>query len=336
MEHTLTTNKKIAIIGGGPVGLTTARLLQMKGVDVTVYERDKDSTARVSGGTLDLHKSTGQKALEKAGLLDEFYKNSRPTGQKIGDKQGNIVADMKPDKTKPEIDRPVLRNILLNSLSENTVIWDRQVVTIDKRGDVFELEFQNGDKVESDVVIVADGGRSKVRKYITETLPEETGTYVIQGEIADFKTACPVLHKTMVDSNLAIVEDKKSLFFQTRGDGSVCFYVSFRKTEQWLIDTQLDVNDISSINQFLRKLFNDWSAIYVELFEASSDYIGFPLRVFHANEIRKSHENITVVGDAAHVMPPFGGKYGACRCTDAHGKSSQHKLFDHTGRHRKL
>ena len=30
-------NKKIAIVGGGPGGLTLARLLQKNGADVTVY-----------------------------------------------------------------------------------------------------------------------------------------------------------------------------------------------------------------------------------------------------------------------------------------------------------
>ena len=33
-------NKTIAIVGGGPGGLTLARLLQMNGADVKVYERD--------------------------------------------------------------------------------------------------------------------------------------------------------------------------------------------------------------------------------------------------------------------------------------------------------
>lgn len=40
-------NKKIAIVGGGPGGLTLARLLQLKGVNVTVYERDKNRNARL-------------------------------------------------------------------------------------------------------------------------------------------------------------------------------------------------------------------------------------------------------------------------------------------------
>jgi len=47
--------KKIAIIGGGPGGLTLARLLQLKGLNVSVYERDINNEARIQGGALDLH-----------------------------------------------------------------------------------------------------------------------------------------------------------------------------------------------------------------------------------------------------------------------------------------
>ena len=38
----LLNNKKVAIIGGGPVGLTMANLLQQNGIDITVYERDEE------------------------------------------------------------------------------------------------------------------------------------------------------------------------------------------------------------------------------------------------------------------------------------------------------
>jgi tetracycline resistance monooxygenase len=34
----LLSNKKVAIIGGGPVGLTMAKLLQQNNIDITVYE----------------------------------------------------------------------------------------------------------------------------------------------------------------------------------------------------------------------------------------------------------------------------------------------------------
>ena len=69
----LLKNKKIAIIGAGPAGLTIAKLLQQKGVNVTVYERDKDAKIRIWGGTLDLHKDSGQDAMKSAGLLEDYY-----------------------------------------------------------------------------------------------------------------------------------------------------------------------------------------------------------------------------------------------------------------------
>jgi 2-polyprenyl-6-methoxyphenol hydroxylase-like FAD-dependent oxidoreductase len=46
-------NKKVAIVGGGMGGLTLARLLQMKNVEVKVYERDLNADVRVQGSTQD-------------------------------------------------------------------------------------------------------------------------------------------------------------------------------------------------------------------------------------------------------------------------------------------
>src|ERR1700744_1990767 len=70
-------NKKVAIVGGGPGGLTLARLLQLKGATVNVYERDADQYARVQGSPLDMHEGTGMAALQKAGLVEAFRQNFR-------------------------------------------------------------------------------------------------------------------------------------------------------------------------------------------------------------------------------------------------------------------
>ena len=78
----LLKNKKVAIVGGGPGGLTLARLLQRKGVDVKVYERDDSRNVRLQGATLDLHFESGLRALEEAGLIDEFKANYRPDNDK--------------------------------------------------------------------------------------------------------------------------------------------------------------------------------------------------------------------------------------------------------------
>src|ERR1700685_3645805 len=73
----LIQNKQIAIVGGGPGGLTLARLLQLKGANVKVYERDLNKNARVQGSPLDMHEGSGWAALRKANLTDEFKKNVR-------------------------------------------------------------------------------------------------------------------------------------------------------------------------------------------------------------------------------------------------------------------
>lgn len=118
----LLENKKVAVIGGGPVGLIFAKLLQQANVNVNVYERDKDEFSRIKGGTLDIHNDYGQIALEKAGLLAEFYKYSRPTGERATDINGNILNETFPDKEhlydRPEIDRNDLRKMFLKLTTE--------------------------------------------------------------------------------------------------------------------------------------------------------------------------------------------------------------------------
>jgi len=73
----LLQDKQIAIIGGGPGGLTLARLLQLKGSNVKVYERDLNKDARVQASPLDMHEESGVAALRKAGLIKYLKKNVR-------------------------------------------------------------------------------------------------------------------------------------------------------------------------------------------------------------------------------------------------------------------
>jgi 2-polyprenyl-6-methoxyphenol hydroxylase-like FAD-dependent oxidoreductase len=130
-------NNKIAIVGGGPGGLTLARLLQLAGAQVKVYERDHDRNVRVQGATLDLHEESGLAALRAGGLLEEFKKNFRPGADKIVivNEQAKIFYSEHEEEVgdkddfgspyfRPEIDRGPLRNILLDSLQPDTVTWD--------------------------------------------------------------------------------------------------------------------------------------------------------------------------------------------------------------------
>ncbi len=74
-------NPSIAIIGAGPGGLTAAVILHKAGWDVRVFEADASEHTRSPGGTLDLHEESGQVALERAGLLQEFRSIARHEDQ---------------------------------------------------------------------------------------------------------------------------------------------------------------------------------------------------------------------------------------------------------------
>ncbi|PTU22039.1 hypothetical protein P175DRAFT_0531585 [Aspergillus ochraceoroseus IBT 24754] len=60
----------IAIIGGGPCGLTFARLLERAGFDYIVFDRDAspEQTPQSQGGTLDLTSDGGTSGASSCGL----------------------------------------------------------------------------------------------------------------------------------------------------------------------------------------------------------------------------------------------------------------------------
>ena len=173
----LIKNKKIAIAGGGPGGLTLARLLQMSGATVNVYERDINKDARAKGATLDLHEESGLKALQEAGLMPAFKANYRPGAEQlhIMDKNARILfkdqPKMEEDISRPEIDRGPLQQILLDSLQPGTVLWDSNVEMLVPETGSWKMIFKNGTTALADIVIAADGANSKLRPYITPIKP---------------------------------------------------------------------------------------------------------------------------------------------------------------------
>lgn len=72
----------IGIVGGGVGGLTLARVLQVHGLNATIYELEELGFGRDQGGTLDLHEETGQYGMKEAGLLEKFLELARPEGRR--------------------------------------------------------------------------------------------------------------------------------------------------------------------------------------------------------------------------------------------------------------
>lgn len=310
----LLQNIKVAITGAGPVGLTIAKLLQQKGVNINVYERDKDDQTRIWGGTLDLHQHSGQKAMKEAGLLESYFAIAKPMGRIIVDNQAKVLfrKDSKPEERydNPEINRNDLRKLLLDSLTSETVVWDRKFTGLEAQNGKWLLHFENGITETADFVIGANGGMSQARKYITDSVPEYTGTYIIQGEVLQPEIQCPDFFALCENKILMTTSKGINLVANPDNNGALTYNVTFRRPEEWVLQNQLDFKNTNTITAFLSDLFSDWHECYKELFRSTSFFTGLPTRKISLENSWKNNRSlpITLIGDAAHVMPPFAGE----------------------------
>lgn len=314
----LLQHKQVAIIGGGPGGLTLARLLQQQGVDAKVYERDATPQARPQGSPLDLHHDTGLKALAAAGLLEEFKQRYRPGADKMrivnsqlevlsDDHTNPVKLDFGDEHFRPEIDRGPLRELLMASLQEGSVVWNARFIDMQPAGAGWEIQFENGSRVYADVVVAADGANSKVRRYLTAAQPIYAGMTFLEGNIPQAQQQVPALWALVQGGSLFALQGGQLISFLAKGDGSLIFWIWLQKPEDWLTTSGIDFTSRAAVAAWFQQEFSTWSPQWQELF-ASDALTMVPRRAYYfpQGEPWPSQPNLTLLGDAAHRMPPNG------------------------------
>ncbi|GGX65773.1 monooxygenase [Streptomyces anandii JCM 4720] len=302
--------QRIAVIGGGPAGLTFARVLHRHGCPVAVLERDPAPDARPPGGTLDMHEGLGQLALDKAGLLAEFRTLSRPEGQamRILDTDGTVLRDWPPrpdDRANPEIDRGQLRDLLLGPLD---VQWGRDATRVvpgtDRDRDGVTVCFADGRQETFDLVVGADGAWSRTRPAVSPATPRYTGVTSVETSLDDVDTHHPGLARLIGEGSMAVYGVNRALVAQRNSGGHVKVNAQFRAPLDW--HTDLDLTDAEAVRASLLALFDGWAAPLLDLLRHGTAFVHRPLHVLPVSHTWTHLPGVTLLGDAAHLMPPLG------------------------------
>ncbi|WP_353065115.1 NAD(P)/FAD-dependent oxidoreductase [Tunturibacter psychrotolerans] len=309
-------NVQIAIVGAGPGGLTLARILHLHGIPATVFEREAFSAARSQGGSLDMHADTGQFAIQTAGLTTEFKRIARYEDQegRIYDKHGKLrFLDVDTSaKDRPEVDRGHLRQMLLDSLPQSVVQWNHELSSATQNDDgTFELVFGNGNRKSFDLVVGADGAWSRIRPLVSPARPIYSGVMFVELGIDDADKRYTELAQLVGRGLMFALGDSKTLMGHRDANAHLGIYTAMRVPEDWVQTSGLDWSSNEAAKASLAAHFADWSKELLQLIHKSSangeKIAPRPIYALPVGHRWPHQSGVTLIGDAAHLMSPFGG-----------------------------
>lgn len=299
----------VIIIGAGLGGLTLARVLQLNNIDVTIYEKDVSAESRTQGGQLDIHERDGQLALERAGLKAQFNKIIHKGGAatKVIDKNEHVILDMPDDGThgRPEVLRGDLRQILLDSLQEGTIKWNKKLLSIQTNEGQHILEFEDGTITSTSILVGADGTFSKVRPLLSNAEPEYVGTSLIETYLYNVDEQHPKVAEIVGQGAMYALAPGEGIQAHREPGNVIHTYIALRRSEQYL--ERIEFNKPEKAITQIAAEFVGWSQGLTSIVTKSET--APVLRKIRSLPIYHRWDRlpgVTLIGDAAHVMTPAG------------------------------
>jgi 2-polyprenyl-6-methoxyphenol hydroxylase-like FAD-dependent oxidoreductase len=301
--------KKIAIIGGGIGGLTTAIALQQKGFEVKVFEaapeiREVGAGLWVAPNAINVFERLGiANAVKSAGnQLNTSY---------LGDHFGNVLTKIdfnkiieKYDNGTTAIHRAKLQNILFNLIKPGSVETGKKLKNIVSSEGGIHLQFEDGTTADSTILIGADGIHSVVRKHLFGEIPLRYSGQTCWRGIAKMQLPNPKVAAELWGKKGGL----RSSYSQINAD-DVYWYIT-EKTEK---GHKINQNEIKS---YLLNLVAEFNSDIQNVVQNTEKEAIIQSDLFDIKPIPNWYKgNIVLLGDAAHATTPNLGQ-GACQAIE--------------------
>lgn len=305
-------NLNIAVIGAGYAGATTALALGRLGANVTVYEQAQQ--VREVGAGIGLRPSTMDQ-FRKLGAFDAINAVTSPSDyfEILTAQSHRIAMEEWPEKeafgaTTHFVHRGDFIDALLGVLPSGMVKLNHRLSQIIDNGATATAVFENGARVEADLIVGADGIRSQVRRQLfSDKSPVFAGEHAYRVVIPMAQT-----HGLVNDGNLRMY----------MGRGTKIYVLPLLHREEVSYDVTCLAADSTpapaSSKEQLLKVVEGFDARLVAITEAL-DMTQVNLRsVYDIDPIDNWHSNsVVLVGDAAHAMCHHQGQGANSAVLDA-------------------
>ena len=299
---------KIAIVGAGIGGLTLALALREHGIDAQLYEQTDE--LREVGAAVALS-ANATRFYERMGLRPAFervcaevpglvYRDGR-SGALIGHHRGAPDYREQFGGSYWGVHRADLQAVLSGAVGLGRIKLSHRLVDLAQHPDRVSLTFANGQRVEADLVIGADGARSITRRWM---LGYDDALY----------SGCSGFRGVVPAERLDLLPDPETIQFWVGPGGHLLHYpIGDRGDQNFLLverhpspwPSREWVMPASEGDQL--RHFKDWHPAVVQMISAVP--VSQRWGLFHRPPLgRWSKGRVTLIGDAAHALVPHHGQ----------------------------